>query len=346
MSLLSRNKFRESVFQRDNCKCVVCGENAVDAHHIIGRRLFDDGGYYLDNGASLCQKHHLEAEMTVLSCEDIRELCGIENIIIPEHFYSDLNYDKWGNIILPTGIRLKGELFKDGSVQKILGKGNVLQYFSKYVKYPRTYHLPWSDVLKDDRQMEDDSNFDGKEVVATLKMDGENTTFYNDYIHARSLSNDSHPTRDWVKGLWSRVGYLLDDNMRICGENLYAVHSLKYENLESFFYMFSIWEDNICLSWKETEEYAGILGLNIVPVMYKGIYCRDKIQENFKEHEDSHEGYVVRLADSFTYQDFRKSVGKYVSKSFRDKLNNSHGNWISKKIEKNSLKTKKDGTGI
>jgi len=30
-----RDIFRESVFERDNHKCVVCGEPALDAHHII-----------------------------------------------------------------------------------------------------------------------------------------------------------------------------------------------------------------------------------------------------------------------------------------------------------------------
>ena len=144
--ILSRDEFRESVFQRDNFKCVICGDKAKDAHHIIERRLFSDGGYYLDNGASLCEKHHIEAEETTLSCEEIRLKAGIENIIIPEHFYSDYNYDKWGNILLTNGQRIKGELFYDESVQKILKQGNVLDLFQKYIKYPRTYHLHWSNL--------------------------------------------------------------------------------------------------------------------------------------------------------------------------------------------------------
>ena len=32
----------------------------VDAHHIMDRRLWKDGGYYLSNGAALCSKHHLD----------------------------------------------------------------------------------------------------------------------------------------------------------------------------------------------------------------------------------------------------------------------------------------------
>jgi hypothetical protein len=52
--LLTRDNFRNSVFERDKHLCVICKEPAVDAHHILERRLFPDEGYYIDNGASLC----------------------------------------------------------------------------------------------------------------------------------------------------------------------------------------------------------------------------------------------------------------------------------------------------
>lgn len=342
--LLNRDDFRNGVFNRDNHKCVICGEPAKDAHHILERRLFVDGGYYLSNGSSLCEKHHIMAEETTLSCEEIREKCNITKIILPDHLYDEYIYDKWGNIIQPSGQRLKGELFYDESVQKILKQGGVLDLFQKYVKYPRTYYLHWCEMtkslLKDNRQMQNDDCFKGKRVIVTLKMDGENTSMYRDFIHARSLNSSSHPTRDWVKGLWSRISYHLDDNMRICGENLYAVHSIKYSDLESYFMMFSMWIENKCLSWDETVEYAKILDLNIVPVIYDGIYDREKIEAIFKKYELTNEGYVIRVANEFNYGEFRKSVGKFVLPSFRQAINNSHGHWISKKIETNILKQK------
>ncbi len=335
--LLSRDDFREGVFKRDKNRCVICDKPAKDAHHIIERRLFSDGGYYLENGASLCERCHREAEQTIIGCDEIRTACNIINFPIPEHLYADQEYDKWGNVILPHGGRLKGDLFFDESVQKILTEGGVLDVFHKYVKYPRTYHVPWSRMGKDDRILQSDECFIGEEVVVTLKMDGENTTMYNDYLHARSIDGNSHETRNWVKGLWSRILYLIDENMRLCGENLYAVHTVKYDNLTSYFNLFSIWIDNICLSWEETEEYAGILGLDLVPVIYKGVYDRKAIEEAFEQYKD-HEGYVIRLADEFKYQDFRKSVAKYVRPEFRQLVNQSHGHWISKKIEPNKLK--------
>lgn len=336
--LLLRDDFREGVFKRDNHTCVICGDPGQDAHHIIERRLFSDGGYYLDNGATLCGPCHIKAEETTISCNEIREKAGIKNLILPDHLYFDIEYDKWGNIILPNGNRLRGELFEDESVQKIMRQGGVLDLFVKHIKYPRTYHLPWSNLLKDDRMMGSDENFRGKRVIGTLKMDGENTSMYNDHIHARSIDSGSHPSRNKVKDIWAQISWMLDDDMRICGENLYAVHSIQYEDLPSYFMMFSMWIGNTCLSWDETVEYAKIFGLETVPVFYDGIYDEEAIKEAFSEHETQHEGYVIRLAEEFNYGQFRDSIGKYVRPEFRQMVNNSHGHWISKKIETNKLK--------
>jgi hypothetical protein len=129
--IMNRNEFREAVFKRDGYKCVICKEPAVDAHHIVERRLFPDGGYYLDNGASLCSNHHLEAEMTTLSCEEIREAAGIKTIILPPHFDSTQRFDKWGNKFWSdgSGYRHKGPIFDDEGQQKILKRGGVLWRF-------------------------------------------------------------------------------------------------------------------------------------------------------------------------------------------------------------------------
>lgn len=52
-----------------------------------------------------------------------------------------------------------------------------------YKKYPRTYHLPWSlGKTDDDKTLKTTEIFKNKKVVVTLKMDGENTTLYKDYM--------------------------------------------------------------------------------------------------------------------------------------------------------------------
>lgn len=335
MELLTRDEFRNAVFTRDGHKCVVCGAAAKDAHHIIERRLWPDGGYYLANGASVCEKHHLAAESTTLSCDELRERCGIAAIALPPHLYSDQAYDKWGNPVLPNGQRLRGELFEDSSVQRVLDP--VLHLFTSRVKYPRTYHLPWSPgVSKDDRVMEDLGTFQGEEVVVTIKMDGEQTTLDREGFHARSLDTPSHPSRDWLWGVHRRIGHDIPTGWRVCGENLYAAHSIKYQRLPAHFLVFSIWDDrNTCLSWKETAEWAALLELPLVPWYTTMPWNEHELRKlSFETWEgDPCEGYVVRVSRAFHYSQFRRVVGKWVRKDHV----HTHGHWMRRAIEVNGL---------
>lgn len=315
--LLTRDEFRASVFSRDKHTCVFCDAPAADAHHIIERRLWPDGGYYIDNGASVCSAHHMQCEQTILSVDDVRSACGITRIIVPPHLYADQSYDKWGNPVLTNGQRLKGELFFDESVQKVLSQGNVLSLFSNYVKYPRTHHLPWSDAVNsDDRIIESLSAFVGKRVIVTEKMDGENTTLYRDYTHARSVDGRSHPSRNWVKQFWSGLSANIPDGWRVCGENLYAKHSIHYTDLSTYFMGFSVWNDrNVCLSWDDTCEWLDLLNIVSVPVLYDGIFDEGTIKQLWSEKDwNNREGYVLRVADAISYGEFRHVVGKFVRK--------------------------------
>lgn len=353
--LLTRDEFREAVFKRDGYKCVVCGTGPVDnvfvtyldAHHIMERRLFPDGGYYLDNGATVCDSPdkpgcHMKAEQTLISCEELREKCGIKNVILPPHLYRDQIYSKWGDPILDNGMRLKGELFEDESVQKVLKP--VLHLYTNRVKYPRTFHLPWSPgATDDDRIMEDpDVCFGGREVVVTEKMDGENCTMYRDYIHARSLEYAPHPSRDRVKAMWAQVAHDIPEGWRVCGENLYALHSIAYDNLESYFQVFSIWnEKNVCLSWDETKQWAELLGFKMVKEIARAKWDGDARALNGLWalgagvlHES--EGYVVRLTDSFHYKDFRRSVAKYVRANH---VQHKDGHWTNRPVVPNKLRS-------
>ena len=331
--LLTRDEFREGVFARDGHKCVFCGKTAeqtpegkLDAHHIIERRLWGDGGYYLDNGATVCEEHHILCEQTVLSVEDVRNAAKITKIIVPDQFYPEQPIDKWGNYVLENGSRTCGELFYDESVQKVLSAGGVLSLFTPYVKYGRTFHLPWSPgAHDDDKTLNDASQFYGKRVIITKKMDGENTTGYSDgHIHARSIDSKGGEDRAWAKKfLTENVCYNLPQGWRVCGENLWAEHSIHYDDLPSYFMGFSIWnERNICLSWDETLEYFELLGITPVPVLYDGLW-EDLVDHNsskiakIREIERSmdfsrDEGYVVRIADAFKYGDFKSSVAKFV----------------------------------
>ncbi len=342
MKLLTRDQFRESVFARDNHLCVVCKAPAVDSHHLVERRLWPDGGYYIDNGVSVCGPCHMEAESTVLSVDRLRELAGITETILPPHFYSEAEVDKWGNEILPNGQRLKGELFHDESVQKIIKP--VLHLFTNRVKYPRTFHLPWSDGASKDDRIADQSlinrfNETKPEVVVTAKMDGESTTLYKDYIHARSLNYDSHPSRNWMKAQHNQIAHDIPDDWRICGENVYAKHSIHYQNLPAYFMVYSIWDNrNVCLSWDDTVEYCKLLELEMVPVLYRGAWDEKEIKKLFSPNlnNDPMEGYVVRPTGSFTFKEFRTSVLKFV----RAGHVTSNHNWKHQQVVPNQLREK------
>ncbi len=184
------------------------------------------------------------------------------------------------------------------------------------IKYPRTYHVPWSPgATSDDKIIKDLSHFVGKEVVVTVKMDGENTTIYKDYIHARSVDYSPHPSRSLVRAFQSQIGPDIPEGWRLCGENLYAKHSIKYKHLDDFFLIFSIWnKENFCLSWEETEDWAHLLGLKMVPVLYRGLWDEKLFRGLYspKFREDDCEGYVIRIAGPFSYEEFNNSVVKYV----------------------------------
>ena len=203
------------------------------------------------------------------------------------------------------------------------------------VKYPRTYHVSWSPgKTSDDKTQFDLSSFEGKYIVLTEKMDGENSTISREYTHARSLDSADHLSRHWLKGMWGNMRYDIPEGWRICGENLYAKHSLGYDNLSSYFMVFSIWnEKNECLSISETMEWCQLLNLQFVPVLYHGKFDLEFVK-NFKIDTEKQEGFVMRIVDSFHYDDFNKFVVKWVRKSHV----NTDSHWMYNKIVKNKLK--------
>lgn len=296
--LLSRDDFRNGTFERDRFQCVVCGAPAVDAHHIIERRLFkgvhEKGGYFLDNGASLCEKHHIEAEQTIISCQTIRQLCGIDTIVLPEHFRPGWEYDKWGNIITTEG-RLKGELYYEMSVQATLKNVDFLHY----TVHPKPYHLPWSKADAGDPLLENDACFDQEEVVVTLQTGGLPFTGYYDDCHGRGLDN-ALPFA--IKRNLLQKLAVLDANMRVCGN--YSDQCI-YSN--------TIWIENDCLDWIETKDFAAFLDMPLPTVLFEGLYDKNAIIAAFENAAHPEKtGFEVRLTKGFRVFDIWKSVAECV----------------------------------
>ena len=362
LELLSRDKFRLTVFARDKHACVNCGIKNVplNAHHIIERRLFtaeeEKGGYFIENGVTVCDDGdhaqngmgagcHRLAEQTRLTPEHLREKAGITKIILPDGTY-DGTYTKWLDPIMPDGRRGRGPLFNDPSVQKILEEGGVAHLYTQYAKYPRTWHLPTSPGHTKDDRGHAQVPFGNKEIVVTLKMDGENTTINSDgFVHARSLEGATHTSQAWVRNFSAKVAYQLEPGFRICGENLYAKHSIQYKDLPSYFMLFSVWnEKNESLSWDDVELWAQALETPTVPVLYRGIWDEAKIEKAYKSYQVEHgeqEGWVARNADSFPYANFRENVGKWVRKGHvQETVHNWRMGWYENEETINALKIK------
>ncbi len=332
--LLTREQFTTICFNRDGGKCVFCKKPATEVHHILDRKLFDDGGYYENNGASVCEKCHLLCENLSYTIIQVRDACNIKEPVVPSVFDVDKVMDKWGNTYSDDKLILSELFITNKNLSKLINGYSVMNA-SKYKKYPRTFHLPWSEgATNDDKILKNAAHFEQKRIIVSVKYDGENFSGYYDYMHARSIDSKHHPSRDWIKKFWSERQKDLPIGFRLCGENLFAKHSIEYNDLESYFYGFSMWdENNICLSWDETIEWFQLLGVLPVKVLYDGIYDEKLIKQLFV-NDGTMEGYVVRLAEAFHYEDFARSVAKFVRKNHV--TTDSH--WMHQEMVANKLK--------
>lgn len=180
-------------------------------------------------------------------------------------------------------------------------------------KHPRTPHHPTSPgVGSDDRVARDLSGLAG-EVVITEKMDGENTTLYPDGFHARSLEAARRPSQDWIAAFHARIRWAIPAGWRVCGEDLYARHSVGYDALPSYFLGFSAWEGRRCADWDETVALFARLGVTPVPVLWRGPWSVEALARVVAGLDTAgQEGVVVRAAGSFALEDFDRHVVKWV----------------------------------
>ena len=198
------------------------------------------------------------------------------------------------------------------------------------MKYPRTYHLPYSPgATKDDKKLQDDwfSWFMGEEIVITEKLDGENIHMNQKDCYARS---DGAPTRSpWSRNIWDpndglywRIKSLIGSNETLFGENLYGEHSIHYNKLKEYFHLFALSTDSFWESWDSVKLFSTFIGVPTVPELWRGwIYNEKQLEELVNKfvnmpsvYGDTREGVVIRLTSSFPLDDFKHYVCKYVRK--------------------------------
>jgi hypothetical protein len=187
-------------------------------------------------------------------------------------------------------------------------------------KYNRTYHFPFSEgATNDDKIQHDWQGILSHEIVITEKLDGENTCLKANGVYARS---HAAPTQSpWSKNMqqiWVQVHNDLG-NLEIFGENLYGIHSIEYERLPAYFFIFAIRDEGYWLSWDEVIFYAKLLDLPTVPVVARDYFTETTLKQHIAGNIatgsafGSHcEGYVCRTAKGFENELFPYHVLKYV----------------------------------
>jgi len=213
-------------------------------------------------------------------------------------------------------------------------------------KFPRTPHLPFSPGYSgDDIRLCDISIFEQLgDIVVTEKMDGESTTIYSDgYIHARSISGTNHPWQAWVKRELAPIISDIPYGWRICGENVYGIHSIEYTELPTVFFVYSIIDEhNRVLSWDDILETTALLGLQTVPTLYRGAWSAID-PENISFHTltsrfgPTIEGYIIRNAAAFPFEEYGANVAKYVRKGHVQTDEHWTENWKPATIHKEGV---------
>ncbi len=196
-------------------------------------------------------------------------------------------------------------------------------------KYPRTYHLPWSPgTTSDDKKLSGDwfDNYKGKEIVITEKLDGENLSMSHYDCFARS---HGAPTRSpWSINIWGKDGIFqhvydkIGENEWVFGENLYGEHSIHYDKLLSYYFVFAVMdtEKYVWYSWDDVVFMSKILHLSTVPELWRGVVDTeeqlkslvDKFVNEPSVYGDTREGVVIRNANEFPVDEFSKNVCKWV----------------------------------
>ncbi|MCG3462102.1 RNA ligase family protein [Xenorhabdus bovienii] len=202
-------------------------------------------------------------------------------------------------------------------------------------KYGRTFHYPFSPGTTSDDRINHSWWQDVQEIkhlIHTEKLDGENNCLNQYGVFARS---HAAPTQSvWTQQIrqrWQLIKGDLDD-IEIFGENLYAIHSIEYRQLEEYFFVFAVRIKEMWLSWEEVKFYAALFDFPTVPeiiipetrsesVFMKNIIETAKQESCFSSWDTktkqscSMEGVVSRDAEAYSVIDFPHHVFKYVRKN-------------------------------
>ncbi len=163
----------------------------------------------------------------------------------------------------------------------------------------------------------------GVPIVITEKLDGSNLALTREAVYARSHSGPpGHPSFAWAKALQARLGGQIEPGVTLFGEYCFAVHSIVYGELPSYFFLFGVRDDeaDAWWEWEMVEAQGEALGVPTVPVLYRGTVAGMGELERVTKglageasvYGGEREGMVVRVERGFTGGEFGGCLGKYV----------------------------------
>jgi len=209
-------------------------------------------------------------------------------------------------------------------------------------KMPSMKHLPWSQEearqqkwlgREETKEMFFEEN-SMNQIVITEKMDGANACLTKDKVYARSHSGEPHREEwDYLKKRHrEELMHKIPEDFAIFGEYLYAKHSIKYEDLPSYFLVFGVYYKprDEWMAWYNVKAIAKEIGLPTVPEIevlrltdleefleigdeFKRYeYIEDRMPEGESKYGDTREGYVIRNADRFKVDELTENMAKCV----------------------------------
>lgn len=213
-------------------------------------------------------------------------------------------------------------------------------------KYPRTMHFPFSPGAKnDDRIIASDymEHLKGEKLIYTEKLDGENCCLTKDGVYARSHAVFNKNA--WASHLWAIQSTIKNElhDLEIFGENMYATHSIEYDRLPSYFFVFAIREKNgLWYNWDGVKEISKHFNFNVVPEYNVEIQpLTERAMEELilnlmktSHFGDTCEGIVVRKQRGCILNDdnFGYNVLKYVRKNHVQTDEHWTRNWKKAKL--------------
>lgn len=198
------------------------------------------------------------------------------------------------------------------------------------IQHPSIPHLDTSP--SQGRLMVHASDFLGVHITVTEKMDGEIATIYPDgSYHPRSLTYSRHWSRDIVKQRIPGIATHMKHNEMFVFENMYAVHTIEYNDLKDYLYLLFIVRDGDVISARETKKIAETCGLATPTVLWSGV-LRSRWQ--LQKLSGFREGYVVRWSKRFPYKQLRLFAAKYVVEGF---VQSGEEHWTNKVAKRNKI---------